>query len=78
MDAANFAEGHQEQMMISETDHFRECVAVVMRGADAANFADGRHRAFGFHDEPDQLHHASAGFCDARAPHALERGIQPG
>jgi len=77
MNAANFPERHQEQMMISETNDFSERFAIAMGGLDAANLANGGSGAFGFDDEADQLHHASARFRDASRAHAFERGIQP-
>src|SRR5262245_32372842 len=76
MNAMQFAERHQEQMMISEPDDFSERGAVMPRGFDAANFTDGGDGAFGFDDEADDLHDAAATFGDARGTHALQRGIE--
>jgi len=53
MDAIEFAERHQEQMMITKADDFRERFTAVMSGFDAANFANGGGGAFGFNDKTD-------------------------
>jgi hypothetical protein len=65
-------ERHEQDVMIPEADDFGERAAVVAGGFDAANFADGAERAFGFDDEADELHDATAIFQHARFPRALE------
>jgi hypothetical protein len=73
MDAVDFAEGHQEQMMIPKPNYLRESIAIVIGGFNAANFADGGRGAFRFDDQADQLNDAPARFSDARGAHAFER-----
>ena len=46
MNAVNFAERHEEQVMISESDDLRESDAVMAGRFDTADFADGSERAF--------------------------------
>src|ERR1035441_771871 len=52
MNAVQFAERHQEQMMIPKTDHFREHVRLAARRLDAHDFAQSGERTFRFHDPP--------------------------
>ena len=58
MDALDFAQRHEQDVMIAKADHLGQRGAVVAGGLDAADFADGGQRAFGFDDESDQLDHA--------------------
>ena len=66
MDAVQFAQRHEQQMMVPKTDDFGERDAVVPGGFNPADFADGGDGAFGFDDQPDDLHDAAAGLGDAR------------
>ncbi len=77
-DAVDFAQRHQEQMMVAEADDFRQRLAVVPRRLDPAHFAHRGQRAFGFDDEADELDDAAAGFRHARLAHAAGGGLQPG
>jgi hypothetical protein len=45
MNAVHFAQRHEQNMMIAKADHFGQREAVVPRGFNAADFADGRQRA---------------------------------
>ena len=59
MDAVNFAQRHEQDVMVAETDHFGQGGAVVAGGFDAADFADGDQGAFGLDDQADQLDDAA-------------------
>src|ERR1043166_321802 len=61
-------------MMISKTNDFSERVAIIVGRLNAANFSNCGHWTFRFDDETDELHHAPAGFRNARRPHSLKRG----
>jgi hypothetical protein len=72
MNPAHFAERHQQDVVISETDDFGECASVVSCGFDTADFAERGERAFGFDDESDDLYHATTVLEDAGFPCTLE------
>jgi hypothetical protein len=76
MDSVQFAERHEQQMMIPKADYLGECDAVVPRGFNPANFADGGDGTFRFDDQADDLHDAAACLRDARLAHALKRGVE--
>jgi hypothetical protein len=78
MNAAHFAEGHEENVVISETDDFGECAAIVAGGFNAANFAYSAQRSFGFDDEADELHDATAILQHASVARALESPSEAG
>ena len=72
VNAVNFAERHEQHVAAAEADDFGERRAVVARGFDAADFADGGERAFGLDDEADELHDTAAVLERARLAHAIE------
>ncbi len=76
MDAMQFAQRHQQQMVVPKPDDLGERDTVVSRGFDAADFPDGGDGAFRFDDQPDDLHDAAARLGDARRAHAPERGVE--
>src|SRR5262245_13143825 len=77
MDAVEFAQGHEEKVMVPETDDFGERLAVVPAGLDAADLAHGGERALGFNDKADELDDAAAGLGDAGFAHAAGGVLQP-
>ncbi len=76
MDAVNFAQRHEQHMVIAEADDFRQRGAVVPGGFDAANFADGRERAFRLDDEADELDDAAVVADDLRLLDAAEQAFE--
>jgi hypothetical protein len=76
MNAMHFTQGHEQQMMIPEPDHFREGFAIVARRLNAANFAERREGSFRFHHEADELDDAAALFRDARLTHPAGSVLQ--
>jgi hypothetical protein len=77
MNAVQFAERHEEKMMIPEADDLGEREAIVPRGFDSDDFTDRCERAFGFDHKPDYLDDATAGFRHTRLTHAIQRGTEP-
>src|SRR5581483_9291002 len=76
MDAVNFTERHEQNMIISEANDFGQGGPIMPGGFDAADFAHGSQRTFGLDDEADELDDASliandAGFLNP-AKHAFE------
>jgi hypothetical protein len=59
MNAADFAQGHEQNVMVPEADDLRERRAIVPGGLDPANFADGGERPLGLNDQADELDHAA-------------------
>jgi hypothetical protein len=76
MDAVQFAQRHEQQMMIPKPDNLGERDAVVPRGFNPANFTDGGDGTLRFNDQPDDLHDAAARLRDARLAHALKRCVK--
>ena len=62
--------------MIPKSDHFREHIAGVVGGFDAAHFTDSRGGTFRFDDQADHLNDAAASLSDVRGADAVERGVE--
>jgi hypothetical protein len=73
MDTAHFAQRHQQNVVVSETDNLRERAAVMPRGFDATDFTDSAERTFGFDDESNELNHTATILQRPRLASALER-----
>ena len=69
MNAVDFAQRHQQQMVVPKADDFRQRLAVVPRGFNPADFADRGERAFRFDDQADELARRGRTF-PSRAPRA--------
>jgi hypothetical protein len=54
-------------MVVAEADDFRQGPVFFAPRLDAADFAHGDQRAFGFDDQSDDLFHAPAVFEEAAA-----------
>ena len=77
MDAFQFAQRHQQQVMIPKTDDLGERDAVMPGGFNPADFADSGDGTLRLDDQPDDLHDAAARLRDPRLAHALQRGVKP-
>jgi hypothetical protein len=77
MYAAHLPQGHQQKMMVPETDDFRQSGAIAIGGLNVADFAHGGQRTFRLNNQSNELHHAAAGFRDPRLPHEARGGLQP-
>ena len=77
MNAVDFAQRHEQDMMIAKSHHLGQGGAVVAGGFDAANFADGDQRAFGLDDQPDQLDHAPVIAQHLGLLHLAEQVLEP-
>ena len=78
MDSVQFAQRHQQQMMISKADDLGERRAIMPGRFNAADLADCRERPLRFHHQPDQLHDTAARFSGARALDAAKGGFDLG
>src|SRR5690242_13544459 len=77
MNTANFAERHEQDMVIPKTDHFSQRRTIVPRGFDAADFTDCGERAFGFDNEPDELNHTPVTADDLRFLDPAQKSFEP-
>ena len=77
MDAVDLAQRHEEDVMVAEAHDFGEGGAVVARGFDAADFADGDEGAFGLDDQADQLDDAAVVAEDLGLLDAAEEVFEP-
>jgi hypothetical protein len=77
MNAVNFPERHQEQMMISEAYNFRQRFAVLSCRLNPANLAHRGQRTFRLDDKADELHDAPARLGDTRLTYAPGGVLQP-
>jgi hypothetical protein len=71
-----FAQRHQQQMMIAKADDLGQRHTVVAGGLNPANLANGCNRPFRFDNKSDDLHDAPHSLGDASDPHALKRGVE--
>ena len=77
MDALDFAQRHEQDVVIPKTDNLGQRGTIVARGFDAAVFTDAGERAFRLDDQADELDHATVVADDLRLLDAAQEALHP-
>jgi hypothetical protein len=77
MNATQFPQRHEQNMMISESYHFGQRKAVMPRGFYPANFTDGDQRPFRFDDQANELNHPPVIADDLGCLHPAQQVFNP-
>jgi hypothetical protein len=77
MKSVGFAEWHEKDMVVPETNHFSQGGVVMPGGFDPAHFADRDQGPFRFNDQPDDLLDQAAILDQPALAHPLEQVFEP-
>src|SRR5205807_599887 len=76
MNAVDFSEGHEKQMVISEPHYLGQSGVFLASGIDPADFSQGGEGAFGFDDQSGKLNDSAAVFHDTHLFGPLNQTLQ--